>query len=140
MEKKIGDEKIGDKKPRPRFIGHATTWQPRVLFFSRYGETTAAAGGVTAGASTMDTNDNVSDMMIVITDGFDGDLSALQSASAAVAADGITALGVAYDETPGILVSNILAVEKFLNRKILSGEYIGRDCKWRDKQCFHGWF
>ena len=52
----------------------------------------------------MDTDDNVSDMMIVITDGFDGDLTALQSASAAVAADGITALGVAYDETPGILV------------------------------------
>jgi len=54
----------------------------------------------------MDTTDNVSDMMIVITDGFDGDLTALQSASAAVASNGITALGVAYDETPGILVKN----------------------------------
>jgi len=53
----------------------------------------------------MDTTDNVSDVMIVITDGFDGDLTALQSASAAVAADGITALGVAYEEGGGLLVS-----------------------------------
>ena len=72
----------------------------------RYGETTAAAGGVTMGADQMDTNDDVTDMMIVITDGFDGDLTALQAASAAAAAEGIIALGVAYDETPGILVSH----------------------------------
>ena len=44
----------------------------------RYGETTAVGGGITEGASQMNTNDNVSDMMIVITDGFDGDLTALQ--------------------------------------------------------------
>ena len=74
-------------------------------FKLRYGETTAIAGGITAGADQMDTSDDVSDMMIVITDGFDGDLTALQTASAAVAAEGITVLGVAYDETPGILVS-----------------------------------
>merc|ERR1712003_445947 len=42
-----------------------------------------------------------------ITDGFDGDLTALQAASGAVAAEGITTLGVAYDETPGILVSTL---------------------------------
>ena len=70
----------------------------------RYGETTAAAGGITEGASQMDTTDSINDLMIVITDGFDGDLSALQSASAAVAADGITAIGVAYEENGGILV------------------------------------
>ena len=46
--------------------------------FFRYGETTAVGGGITEGASQMNTNDNVSDMMIVITDGFDGDLTALQ--------------------------------------------------------------
>lgn len=56
------------------------------------------------GADQLDTTDDVSDILMVITDGFDGDLTALQTASAAVAAAGITTLGVAYDETPGILV------------------------------------
>ena len=53
----------------------------------------------------MNTGDNIADFLLVITDGFDGDLTALQDASASVAAAGITALGIAYDETPGILVS-----------------------------------
>jgi len=72
--------------------------------FFRYGQTTAVAGGITSGADQLDTTDSVSDILLVITDGFDGDLTALQTASAAVAASGITALGIAYDETPGILV------------------------------------
>merc|ERR1712037_260099 len=45
-----------------------------------YGTTTATADGITEGASQMDTSDNVNDVMIVITDGFDGDLSSLQTA------------------------------------------------------------
>jgi Mg-chelatase subunit ChlD len=88
----------------PATFADTATLQNAIDQITWYGETTAAAGGVTAGADTLNTNDNVNDMMIVITDGFDGDLSALQDASSDAAADGITALGVAYDETPGILV------------------------------------
>ena len=53
----------------------------------------------------MNTGDNIADFLLVITDGFDGDLGELQTASANAAAAGITALGIAYDETPGILVN-----------------------------------
>ena len=72
----------------------------------RYGETTAIAEGITAGANQMNTGDNIADFLLVITDGFDGDLGELQTASANAAAAGITALGIAYDETPGILVNS----------------------------------
>ena len=75
------------------------------------------AGGVTEAASQMYTNDNVNDMMIVITDGFDGDIVSLKEASAEAATAGITVFGVAYDETGAILVC-ILAL-KFNLRHIL---------------------
>lgn len=72
-----------------------------------YGTTTAIADGITEGASQMDTTDNVNDVMIVITDGFDGDLSSLQTASAAVATAGITAIAIGYDENGGIIGSTL---------------------------------
>ena len=72
-----------------------------------YGATTAIADGITEGASQMDTSDNVNDVMVVITDGFDGDLSSLQTASAAVAAAGITAIAIGYDENGGIIGSTL---------------------------------
>lgn len=40
-----------------------------------YEQTTAIGGGMTLGAQQLDTNDQVPDAMIVITDGWDGDLS-----------------------------------------------------------------
>ena len=43
-----------------------------------WGSTTAIGPGISEGASQMDTNDNVSDVMLVITDGWDGDLGNLQ--------------------------------------------------------------
>lgn len=55
----------------------------------------------------MDTSDNVNDVMVVITDGFDGDLSSLQTASAAVATAGITAIAIGYDENGGIIGSTL---------------------------------
>ena len=57
--------------------------------------------------------------MLVITDGFDGDLIPLQVASAAAAAEGITTLGIAYDQTPGILVSCPKISEWFRETKSL---------------------
>ena len=44
-----------------------------------YEQTTAIGGGMTLGAQQLDTNDAVPDAMIVITDGWDGDLAGKNS-------------------------------------------------------------
>ena len=44
-----------------------------------WGQTTSIASGISEGASQMDTNDAVSDVLLVITDGWDGDLGTLQN-------------------------------------------------------------
>ena len=72
-----------------------------------YGGTTAIADGLAMAADTLDLNDLVRDAMLVITDGFDGDLEALQVSSAALAIDDVTTLGIAYDEVPGLLMSTL---------------------------------
>ncbi|CAG5089183.1 Oidioi.mRNA.OKI2018_I69.PAR.g12117.t1.cds [Oikopleura dioica] len=84
-----------------------------------YGETTAIADGITEGASQMDTSDNVNDVMIVITDGFDGDLSSLQTASAAVATAGITAIAIGYDENGGIIGSTLEDIANGVSGNVL---------------------
>lgn len=72
-----------------------------------YEQTTAIGGGMTLGAQQLDTNDDVPDAMIVITDGWDGQLGELQTAAAAISSSGITTLAVGYDPSGFISTSTL---------------------------------
>jgi len=72
-----------------------------------YEQTTAIGGGMTLGAQQLDTNDAVPDAMIVITDGWDGQLGELQTAAAAISSSGITTLAVGYDPSGFISTSTL---------------------------------
>ena len=62
-----------------------------------YGSTTAAAGGIDEAVNQLDTTDNVNDVMIVVTDGFDRQQVQVATAAANAASAGITALSVSYE-------------------------------------------
>lgn len=60
------------------------------------GETTAAASAIEAAHQTMDTTDNINDVMVIMTDGWDSDVLSVQENIAAVGADGVTTLVVGF--------------------------------------------
>lgn len=60
------------------------------------GETTAAASAIAAAHATMDTTDNVNDVMVIMTDGWDSDMLSVTDNINAVGADGITTLVVGF--------------------------------------------
>ena len=60
------------------------------------GETTAAASAIEAAHETMDTSDNINDVMIIMTDGWDSDMLTVQENINAAGADGITTLAIGF--------------------------------------------
>ena len=72
-----------------------------------WGGTTALAGAVIAATNQFDTSDDVNDVMIVLTDGIDGDLDPLRTACANAQSDGITIIAVGYEIHHGIFMETL---------------------------------
>ena len=61
-----------------------------------YGQTTASGGAIDEAVNQLDTSDNISDVIIVLTDGWDSDRGSLETAAANAAAAGVTGIAASY--------------------------------------------
>lgn len=100
----VGDCAGGQSGPTPQMNvdfaqSHAdgATLQNAVDGMTWYGETTAIACALDEGANQMNTGDNINDVMIVLTDGWDSEQGDVSTSAGNVAAAGITTLVIGYD-------------------------------------------
>jgi len=77
--------------------GDEATLQAAVDGMTWFEQTTAIGCALDEGANQMETGDNINDVMIVLTDGWDSDQQDVSDAAGNVAAAGITTLVVGYD-------------------------------------------
>ena len=79
-------------------VQHMTTagFTSVVFNINWIGETTAAGSAIAAAHDTMNVNDNINDVMVIMTDGWDSDILTVNDNIAAAGADGITTLAVGF--------------------------------------------
>ena len=74
--------------------------------YCRYGGATVMGGAMVDAAAQFNLEDDTRDVLIVISDGFFGDLDNVQMSSAECCSLGISTMAIAYESNSAILVRN----------------------------------